>query len=166
MRSLAPRPTPRKRQSKHARRARCSPMSAPPSEAPIRTCRDTSPRQYGKSGSVLRLHGDRRRIFRPRRAGLANRRRSAKRADRFDPDGSPAAYQRIRTGTYEIGTIPEPAAMQGWQAMDEMNRALDKRRPAASGSPCISSQRPMSTAISMPTASTSRRSTTAPNTED
>jgi len=25
-------------------------------------------------------------------------------------DGSPAAYQRIRTGEYEIGTIPEPAS--------------------------------------------------------
>ena len=45
-------------------------------------------------------------------------------------DGSPAAYQRIRTGTYEIGTIPEPAAMQGWQAIDEMNRALNNAPPS------------------------------------
>jgi ribose transport system substrate-binding protein len=39
-------------------------------------------------------------------------------------DGSPAAYQRIRTGAYEIGTIPEPAELQGWQSIDELNRAL------------------------------------------
>jgi ribose transport system substrate-binding protein len=45
-------------------------------------------------------------------------------------DGSPAAYQRIRTGNYEIGTIPEPAAMQGWQAIDEMNRALNNAPPS------------------------------------
>lgn len=46
-------------------------------------------------------------------------------------DGSPAAYQRIKTGEYEIGTIPEPAALQGWQAIDELNRAL--QGVAASG---------------------------------
>jgi ribose transport system substrate-binding protein len=40
-------------------------------------------------------------------------------------DGSPAAYERIKTGQYEIGTIPEPAALQGWQAIDELNRALN-----------------------------------------
>ena len=45
-------------------------------------------------------------------------------------DGSPAAYQRIRTGAYEIGTIPEPAAMQGWQAIDELNRALNNAPPS------------------------------------
>jgi len=39
-------------------------------------------------------------------------------------DGSPAAYQRIKSGAYELGTIPEPAALQGWQAIDEMNRAI------------------------------------------
>jgi ribose transport system substrate-binding protein len=46
-------------------------------------------------------------------------------------DGSPAAYQRIKTGEYEIGTIPEPAGLQGWQAIDELNRALNGA--AASG---------------------------------
>jgi ribose transport system substrate-binding protein len=39
-------------------------------------------------------------------------------------DGSPAAYQRIKAGAYEIGTIPEPASLQGWQAIDELNRAI------------------------------------------
>jgi ribose transport system substrate-binding protein len=45
-------------------------------------------------------------------------------------DGSPAAYQRIRSGAYEIGTIPEPAAMQGWQATDELIRALNNAPPS------------------------------------
>jgi len=40
-------------------------------------------------------------------------------------DGSPAAYKRITDGEYEIGTIPEPARMQGWQAIDEFNRAFN-----------------------------------------
>lgn len=40
-------------------------------------------------------------------------------------DGSPAAYQRIANGEYQIGTIPEPARMQGWQAVDEFNRAFN-----------------------------------------
>jgi ribose transport system substrate-binding protein len=45
-------------------------------------------------------------------------------------DGSPAAYQRIRTGEYEIGTIPEPAGLQGWQAVDELNRAFNGAPPS------------------------------------
>jgi ribose transport system substrate-binding protein len=45
-------------------------------------------------------------------------------------DGSPAAYQRIKAGAYEIGTIPEPASLQGWQAIDELNRAI-KGAPAS-----------------------------------
>ncbi|MEJ7139185.1 substrate-binding domain-containing protein [Amphibiibacter pelophylacis] len=42
-------------------------------------------------------------------------------------DGSEAAYQRIRTGRYQAGTVPEPLNMQGWQIVDEMNRALSKQ---------------------------------------
>jgi ribose transport system substrate-binding protein len=45
-------------------------------------------------------------------------------------DGSPAAYQRIRTGAYEIGTIPEPAELQGWQSIDELNRSLRGAPPS------------------------------------
>jgi ribose transport system substrate-binding protein len=45
-------------------------------------------------------------------------------------DGSPAAYQRIKTGEYELGTIPEPAALQGWQAIDELNRAINGAPPS------------------------------------
>jgi ribose transport system substrate-binding protein len=41
-------------------------------------------------------------------------------------DGSEAAYQRIRSKRYQTGTVPEPLNMQGWQIVDEMNRALSK----------------------------------------
>lgn len=39
-------------------------------------------------------------------------------------DGSEAAYQRIRARRYQAGTVPEPLNMQGWQIVDEVNRAL------------------------------------------
>jgi ribose transport system substrate-binding protein len=42
-------------------------------------------------------------------------------------DGSPAAYQRIKSGQYEIATIPPPEVEQGWQAIDELNRAFNKK---------------------------------------
>lgn len=42
-------------------------------------------------------------------------------------DGSEAAYQRIRRGRYQAGTVPEPLNMQGWQIVDEMNRALSQK---------------------------------------
>ncbi len=38
--------------------------------------------------------------------------------------GSPAAYSRIRKGEWEIGTIPLPLQEQGWEAVDELNRAF------------------------------------------
>jgi ribose transport system substrate-binding protein len=45
-------------------------------------------------------------------------------------DGSPAAYERIKNGEYEIGTIPEPVLEQGWQAVDELNRAFHGEEPS------------------------------------
>lgn len=42
-------------------------------------------------------------------------------------DGSEAAYQRIRTRRYQAGTVPEPLQMQGWQIVDELNRAFHKQ---------------------------------------
>jgi ribose transport system substrate-binding protein len=45
-------------------------------------------------------------------------------------DGSVSAYQRIRKGEYQIGTVPEPLNLQGWQAIDEMNRALSGEKPS------------------------------------
>jgi ribose transport system substrate-binding protein len=43
-------------------------------------------------------------------------------------DGSEAAYQRIRTKRFQAGTVPEPLNMQGWQIIDEMNRAFAKQK--------------------------------------
>ena len=37
-------------------------------------------------------------------------------------DGSVAAFQRIRRGEYQIGTVPEPLYQHGWQLIDELNR--------------------------------------------
>ncbi|MDQ2737377.1 MAG: sugar ABC transporter substrate-binding protein, partial [Actinomycetota bacterium] len=39
-------------------------------------------------------------------------------------DGTPAAYQRIREGNYEVATVPEPSEMEAYQAVDEFNRAF------------------------------------------
>ena len=43
-------------------------------------------------------------------------------------DGSEAAYQRIRSKRFQAGTVPEPLNMQGWQIIDEMNRAFAKEK--------------------------------------
>ena len=39
-------------------------------------------------------------------------------------DGSESAYQRIRSGQYQSVTVAEPLNLQGWQLVDELNRAL------------------------------------------
>jgi ribose transport system substrate-binding protein len=39
-------------------------------------------------------------------------------------DGSRAAFQRIRSQEYQFATVAEPLGLQGWQLMDEANRAL------------------------------------------
>jgi ribose transport system substrate-binding protein len=39
-------------------------------------------------------------------------------------DGSPAAFLRILAKTYQTGTVAEPLNLQGWQALDELNRLL------------------------------------------
>ncbi len=39
-------------------------------------------------------------------------------------DGSAAAFQRIRTGEYQAITVAEPLNLQGWQLVDELNRAV------------------------------------------
>jgi ribose transport system substrate-binding protein len=40
-------------------------------------------------------------------------------------DGSESAFQRIRTGQYQIGTVAEPLNLQGWESVDELNRAFN-----------------------------------------
>ncbi|MGV8916606.1 MAG: substrate-binding domain-containing protein [Pseudomonas sp.] len=39
-------------------------------------------------------------------------------------DGSASAFLRIQARTYQTATVAEPLNLQGWQVMDEMNRAL------------------------------------------
>ena len=46
-------------------------------------------------------------------------------------DGSADEYQRIKSGDFQSVTVPEPLTMQGWQIVDEFNRAFAGK--AASG---------------------------------
>ncbi len=39
-------------------------------------------------------------------------------------DGSNSAYERIRSGQFQSATVPEPLLLQGWQVIDELNRAF------------------------------------------
>lgn len=40
-------------------------------------------------------------------------------------DGSTSAFQRIRTGQYQAATVAEPLSLQGWECIDELNRAFN-----------------------------------------
>jgi ribose transport system substrate-binding protein len=42
-------------------------------------------------------------------------------------DGDPSAFQRIESGQYQTATVPEPLSLQGWQIIDEFNRAYSGR---------------------------------------
>jgi len=50
-------------------------------------------------------------------------------------DGSESAYQRIRTGQYQAVTVAEPLNLQGWQLIDELNRAVQGDDPSGFVSP-------------------------------
>ncbi|MFJ3514073.1 MULTISPECIES: substrate-binding domain-containing protein [unclassified Streptomyces] len=39
-------------------------------------------------------------------------------------DGDPSAFQRINSEQYQAATVPEPLNQQGWQVIDEFNRAF------------------------------------------
>jgi ribose transport system substrate-binding protein len=45
-------------------------------------------------------------------------------------DGSQSAFERIRTGEYQIGTVAEPLRLHGWQEVDELNRAFNGAPPS------------------------------------
>ncbi|MEV7521900.1 substrate-binding domain-containing protein [Streptomyces sp. NPDC091371] len=45
-------------------------------------------------------------------------------------DGDPSAFQRISSRRFQAATVPEPLAQQGWQIVDEFNRAF-AARPAS-----------------------------------
>lgn len=40
-------------------------------------------------------------------------------------DGSPSAYERIHANNHQKATVAEPLLLQGWQIVDEINRAFD-----------------------------------------
>jgi ribose transport system substrate-binding protein len=42
-------------------------------------------------------------------------------------DGSESAFQRVRDGQYQIGTVAEPLNLQGWECVDELNRAFNNQ---------------------------------------
>lgn len=43
-------------------------------------------------------------------------------------DGSADEYARISAGEFQSVTVPEPLTMQGWQIVDEFNRAFSKKK--------------------------------------
>lgn len=45
-------------------------------------------------------------------------------------DGSTPAFQRIRDQQYQIATVAEPLNLQGWQLIDELNRAFAGEQPS------------------------------------
>ncbi len=45
-------------------------------------------------------------------------------------DGSESAYQRVRAGEYQSVTVAEPLLLQGWQLVDELNRAFAHQPPS------------------------------------
>lgn len=50
-------------------------------------------------------------------------------------DGSIAAYKRIQQGHFQLATVPEPLYLQGWQIIDELNRAFHKQLPSGYSAP-------------------------------
>ncbi|MET9393583.1 substrate-binding domain-containing protein [Streptomyces sp. NPDC006624] len=42
-------------------------------------------------------------------------------------DGDPSAFRRIESEQYQAATVPEPLSLQGWQIVDEFNRAFSGR---------------------------------------
>ncbi|MCZ2722570.1 substrate-binding domain-containing protein [Marinomonas sp. 15G1-11] len=50
-------------------------------------------------------------------------------------DGSQAAYLRISKGYFQAATVSEPLLLQGWQIVDEFNRAFQNVPPSGYSSP-------------------------------
>lgn len=45
-------------------------------------------------------------------------------------DGQRSAYERVRSGEYQVVTVSEPVEMQAYQAVDEINRAIQGEEPS------------------------------------
>ncbi|NRA55795.1 MAG: substrate-binding domain-containing protein [Gammaproteobacteria bacterium] len=50
-------------------------------------------------------------------------------------DGSKAAYKRINQDKFQLATVPEPLYLQGWQIIDELNRAFNEQPPSGYSAP-------------------------------
>ncbi|MGW2329776.1 substrate-binding domain-containing protein [Streptomyces sp. NPDC001700] len=50
-------------------------------------------------------------------------------------DGDPSAFQRVNHRQYQAATVPEPLSQQGWQIIDEFNRAFSGRGPSRYSAP-------------------------------
>jgi ribose transport system substrate-binding protein len=50
-------------------------------------------------------------------------------------NGSESAFQRIRNHDYQVATVAEPVSQQGWQAVDELNRAFAGAPPSGYAAP-------------------------------
>ncbi len=50
-------------------------------------------------------------------------------------DGSQAAYKRISKEYFQEATVPEPLILQGWQLVDEFNRAFHDQPPSGYSAP-------------------------------
>ena len=55
---------------------------------------------------------------------------TARRTNISAGDGAKSAFQRIRTGQYQVATVAEPLHLQGWQMVDELNRAFAGEQPS------------------------------------
>ena len=73
----------------------------------------------GRQRPLLRLHG----TFARQRGQERNRRAHNISAG----DGSELAFARIRAKQFQMATVPEPLHEQGWQLIDELNRAFHKK---------------------------------------
>src|SRR3954463_577137 len=78
-------------------------------------------------------------------------------------DGSESAYERVRTGQFQAATVPEPLTLQGWQLVDELNRAFAGDKQSGYFAPVHLMTRPTSNSMaarrasSIPTAATATR---------
>lgn len=50
-------------------------------------------------------------------------------------DGDPSAFQRIDSHQFQTATVPEPLSQQGWQIVDEFNRAFAGAPPSGYTAP-------------------------------
>lgn len=50
-------------------------------------------------------------------------------------DGTPSSYRRLSKKSQQIGIVPEPFYQQGWQMIDELNRAIHAQPPGEYSSP-------------------------------